>query len=267
MGKASSSCIAASLLRRSEADYDLEDSGSRGVLTQAINNSPGGRAIICFVTSVTRLYIRFRNTETTTSPVLEAIRRGVTTPAVDYSTGDVRRGRRCSCNLTAGIFMTTHLTTQLKQSAYATEKSDRNLHDYFRKYTRREVQDVRSISQLDSRASLHGWRFAFSSAFTKYSGAIMTSWYTSRDVRACERDSISPGPLNKVPLSDRPLGRSLTGRARSSPRTLSRTGNLSEIKMEARGWRSRVAALRGCVLDVGKQKDASDEKRHCRDCL
>ena len=45
MGKASSSCIAASLLRRSEADYDLEDSGSRGVLTQAINNSPGGRAI------------------------------------------------------------------------------------------------------------------------------------------------------------------------------------------------------------------------------
>jgi len=44
MGKASSSCIAASLLRRSEADYDLEDSGSRGVLTQAINNSPG-RAI------------------------------------------------------------------------------------------------------------------------------------------------------------------------------------------------------------------------------
>ena len=34
----------------------------------------------------------------------------------------------------------------------------------------------------------------------------MTSWYTSRDVRACERDSISPGPLNKVLLSDRPLG-------------------------------------------------------------
>ncbi|TGZ51871.1 hypothetical protein DBV15_10011, partial [Temnothorax longispinosus] len=28
-----------SLLRRSEADYDLEDSGSRGALTQAINNS------------------------------------------------------------------------------------------------------------------------------------------------------------------------------------------------------------------------------------
>ncbi|KYN16990.1 hypothetical protein ALC57_10762 [Trachymyrmex cornetzi] len=99
MGKASSSCIAASLLRRSEADYDLEDSGSRGVLTQAINNSPGGRAIICLVTSITRLYIRFRNTETTMSPVLEAIRRSVTTPA------------------------------------YAIEKSDRNLHDYFRKYT------------------------------------------------------------------------------------------------------------------------------------
>lgn len=33
-----------------------------------------------FVTSITRLYIRFRNMETTTSPVLEAIRRGVTTP-------------------------------------------------------------------------------------------------------------------------------------------------------------------------------------------
>ncbi|KYN16993.1 hypothetical protein ALC57_10765 [Trachymyrmex cornetzi] len=131
---------------------------------------------------------------------------------------------------------------------------------------RREGQDVRSISQPDSRASLHGWR-SFGSAFTKYSGAIMTSWYTSRDVRACERDSISPGPLNKVLLSDRPLGRSLTGRARSSPRTSSRTGSLSEIKMEARGWRSRVAASRGCVLDVGKQKDASDEKRHCRDCL
>jgi len=43
--KYSSSCIAASLLWGFEVDYDLEDSGSRGALTQAINNSPGGRAI------------------------------------------------------------------------------------------------------------------------------------------------------------------------------------------------------------------------------
>lgn len=63
------------------------------------------------------------------------------------------------------------------------------------------------------------------------------------------------------------IRRSLTGRARSSLRILSRTRSLSEIKMEARGWRSRVAALRGRVLNVGKRKDASDEKRHCRDCL
>ncbi|TGZ51872.1 Uncharacterized protein DBV15_10014 [Temnothorax longispinosus] len=56
------------------------------------------------------------------------------------------------------------------------------------------------------RASLDGRRSAFGSAFTKYSGAIMTSRYTSRGVRACERDSISPGPPNKEPLSDQPLG-------------------------------------------------------------
>jgi hypothetical protein len=63
-----------------------------------------------------------------------------------------------------------------------------------------------SLARILVRASLHGWRSAFGSAFTKYFGAIMTSWYTSRGVRACERDSISPGPPNKEPLSDRPLG-------------------------------------------------------------
>lgn len=69
------------------------------------------------------------------------------------------------------------------------------------------VNQEASLSRILVRASLHGgWRSAFGSAFTKYSDAIMTSWYTSRGVRACERDSISPGPPNKEPLSDRPLG-------------------------------------------------------------
>lgn len=63
-----------------------------------------------------------------------------------------------------------------------------------------------SLGRILVRATLYGRRSAFSSAFTKYSGAIMTSRYTSRGVRACERDSISPGPPNKESLSDRPLG-------------------------------------------------------------
>ena len=44
--------------------------------------------------------------------------------AVDYSPGGVRRGRRCSCNLTAGIFMTTHLTAQLKQFSNSPDEAE-----------------------------------------------------------------------------------------------------------------------------------------------
>lgn len=44
------------------------------------------------------------------------------------------------------------------------------------------------------------------STFTKSLSAIMTSRYTSRGVRACEDDSISPRPPDKESLSDRPLG-------------------------------------------------------------
>jgi len=81
-------------------------------------------------------------------------------------------------------------TSQFLRSAIACPSSTR-------KYSR---SDSRSEPVAQSRRS------SASSAFTKYSGAIMTSRHTSRGVRACERDSISPGPPDREPLSDRPLG-------------------------------------------------------------